>query len=447
MVRKNKKRFVRNVIIIAIIGLIVMMIGLFIVLQTYLGNQDTRTRYIAEEIDETVEPSVELSENLVILVEKINSSHIEGYDIHNRKDFNKNIDNTIKISDAYGNVLPISEIHVGDIVDVDYQSQKDKVMAISKSSETQVWKRISGVIADTEAKKVSFSGTSYAYSDETFICDSHGMPSSIINLDPFDVVSIQVIDDAIWSITVNEESASLSLSNLPTSNGQIEIGNSRLLAFKDVTEPIKLIPGTYKIVIKMKGYVTITKEITVKPGEMYELDLSDAEIAYTIVEPMMSSKIKEYTITIGDKVYMPGEEIKLQQGEYNVTIAAEGYEIWAKDIVLQKDVYKLSVAMVPLPVETEKVPGTDEVTTPANNNQAINASRTITINSDPSGAKVYIDGALKGTTPYTVTLNHGTYGILLEKSEYEVYSTSILIDGSNDQSYFLYQMVPIVKEP
>lgn len=444
--KKNNKQFVRNVIIGSVVGLIVLMIGLFITIQNYLGNQDGQGTYIDEAQNETSMPTVELSENIVILVEKISDNHIMGYDIHNKKTFSKVIDSTVKISDAYGNVLPIAEIKEGDLVEVDYQSNKDKVIAVSKSSDTQNWKKISGITVDTEGKKINIAGISYAYQDELLVLDAQGKESSIKKVGPFDVVSIQAMDDIIWSITIDKASASLNLSELPTSNGQIEIGNTRLLPFKSVTEPIKLIPGDYKIVIKMKGYKTIVEDITVEPGEVYEMSLKDAEIAYTTIQPLLSAKITNYTISVGDKVYKPGEEIKVQQGEYKVSVVAEGYEKWTRNVSLEKDVYKLNIAMIP--IEEEKDEEADSSASPdtsgtaTNNTIALNNSRTITINSDPTGANVYIDGAFKGTTPYTVTLNDGTYGILLEKTDYDVYSTNILLDGSNDQTSFLYQMVP-----
>lgn len=444
-VRKNNKIFVRNLIIASIVGLVALMIGLFIILQIYLGNNRGAAPYSESESSETLEPTVELSENLVVLVEDITEKHIIGFDVHNKQIFNKMINDHVKVSDAYGNVLPIKEIKVGDIIEVDYQSEKDKVIAISKSASMQNWKKISGVTVDTEAKKVNVGGTSYAYMDETLVINADGTKSEMDKLTPFDVVSIQAIDDVIWSITIDQKAASLNLSELPTSNGQIEIDNSRLLPFKSVREPIPLIAGRHKIVVRMKGYIPISQEITVEPGETYQLSLKDAEIAYTTIRPYLPSKVTDYVIAVGDKVYKPGEEIKVQQGEYRITVTAEGYQKWTGGVSLDKDVYQLSVPLVEIKKEKdedEKASVADGSSTTANNEAGLNNSRTITINSEPSGANVYIDGAFKGTTPYSITLKDGTYGILLEKTDYDVYSTNILLDGSNDQSSFLYQLVP-----
>lgn len=436
--RKNNKQFVRNIIITSVIGLIALMIVLFIALQTYLGKQEKQT-YIEKQIEnEVLKTVVELSENRIVLVEKITEDRVVGYDIKNMSPFNKQISDTARFSDAYGNALPVAQIKTGDIVEVDYQSERDTIIAVSKAPEVQSFRRISGVTVDKATKQFNVGGTNYAYTEETMILNEDGSLADIGKVGPFDIVSIQELDGIVWSLTIDEASASLNMVDLPTPNGQIEIDNSRLIQFKDITQPIRIIPGQHKIVIKMEGYTTISESISVSSGEVYEMSLENAEIAYTIVKPYISTKITNYSIKIGDKIYGPGDEIKLQQGDYEIEVTAEGYEKIIKKVSLSKDTYPLGVVLIPIEDGTE-----EELETSTNGistNEALNSSRTIVLNTDPTGAKVYINGAYSGITPYTATLNNGSYNILFEKENYMVYSTNILLDGSNDQSAFLYAL-------
>lgn len=445
-VKKDNRRFVRGVIILSIVGLITMMIIMFIVIQSYMGEHIVSSTYIEPE-EEAIVQTVELSETFMVRVEKIEDNHIMGYDIHNGKIFNKFIGETVKISDAYGNVLPISQIKIGDIIEVDYQSQKDKVVSISKSSSVHSWTKISNVTVNQELKQINIAGTAYKYTEDLLVADSNGSKVDIGNIGAFDVVSIQVVDGEVWSIIVEAAAATLNLIELPTSNGQIEIDNSRLLQFKDVTEPIKLVPGKHKLVIKMKGYVTINEELIVEPGQAYELSLKEAEIDYITVVPYISTNVLDYTIKIGDQVFKPGEEIKLQKGTYRVEITAEGYEKWVKNINM--DVDKESVPLIPTliaiePEEPEVLEGeemTEEIVGNSKPSEAL-GSRTITINTEPIGANVYIDGVLKGVTPYTVTLDNGnTYGILLEQTGYDIYSAQIILDKTNNDTAYLYKLI------
>lgn len=432
--RKNNKQFVRNIIITSVIGLSTLMVVLFVVLQTYLEKHEEQTYIVEAQIEnEVLSTAIELSENKIILVEKITQDKIVGYDIKNKSIFNKLIAKTARVNDAYGNVMPITQIKVGDIVEVDYQNRKDNVVAVGKSVDVQSFKKISGVTVDKTTKQIKMSGTNYTYTDETMILNTDGSASDIGKIGPFDIVSIQELDDIVWSITIDKASASLNMEDLPTQDGQIEIDNSRLIQFKDIAEPIKIIPGEHKIVIKMEGYVTITDQLSLDSGQVYEMSLANAEIAYTTIIPYISAKISDYTIKIDDKIYGPEDEIILQQGTYQVEVIADGYEKWIRQVNLSKDDYKLSVALIP--IEEESL---DENTNSTSNNEALNNSRTIVLNTSPSGAKVYINGAYSGETPYTVTLNNGSYNMLFEKTGYMVYSTTILLDNSNDQTAFLY---------
>lgn len=432
--RKNNKQFVRNIIITSVIGLSILMVVLFVVLQTYIGKHGKQT-YIEDQIEnEVLSTDIELSENRMILIEKITPNRVVGYDIKNKNIFDKSISDTVRVNDAYGNVMPITQIKAGDIVEVDYQNGKDSVVAVGKLVGVQSFKKISGVTVDNTTKQLKIGGTNYTYMDETMILNADGSASDISRIGPFDVVSIQTLDDIVWSVTIDEASASLNMVDLPTQNGQIEIDNSRLIQFKDITEPIKIIPGEHKIVIKMEGYVTISDKLSMTSGQVYEMSLKDAEIAYTTINPHISAKITDYTIKIGDKTYGPVDEIILQQGTYQVEVIADGYEKWVRQVnLLSKDVYPLNVALIPIEEENP-----EENTNSTSTNEALNNSRTIVLNTDPSGAKVYINGAYSGVTPYTVTLNNGSYNILFEKTGYMVYSTTILLDSSNDQSAFLY---------
>ena len=435
--------------ILLVAGLILLMIVLFIALQSYLSKDSkTSTPVITQEKNEG--QTVELSEAFVVLIEKITDNHIMGYDIHNDKQFNKVIDQTVKVSDAYGNVLPLNQISTGDIVEINYQEEKDRIVSMKKSSLAHSWTRISGVTVDTETKQINIAGKNYCYTDEIIVSDSYGFKSNISNISAYDIVSIQAVEDTVWSIRIEEASASLNLSELPTSNGQIEIGNSRLIMFKDITEPIKLIPGKHKIVIKMQGYVPITTELVAEANEVYDIVLQDAEVAYTVIKPMISSSnpdysIEDYTIKVGEKSYKPGEEIKVQQDDtYRIEISADNHKKWVTTVYLTQPTLTLKAQLTAIEEEDEasKIDTpSDEASSQTNNSSnTTNDNRVITINSDPTGANVYINNVKKGVTPYAVELTSGTYSILIEKTGYETYSAEIVLDANNNQESYLYQL-------
>lgn len=353
--RKNNKKCVRNIIIVSVISLTTLMIVLFILLENYLGKQQKSTYIEAQIQSRQIDDSILLSESKTILVDQLGESQIRGYDIKDNQLFNKKIIEEAKVTDAYGKVFPITEIKRGEIVEVSYRGDEDCVISISKSTHAESWKRITGVIVDEASSQIKIGSTSYTYTEETLILDAKGEETEIANLGPFDVASIQCVDQNVWSVIIEEASASIYMIDLPTQDGEIEIDNSRLLQFQDVTEPIKVIPGEHKLIIKMDGYVTISETVNLSPGEAYELSLQDAEIAYATVKPYIGGNVEDYTIKLGSYVYEPDDEIRLPQGEYEVEITAEGYEKWASKVKLKNEFCTLGARLTATNEELEEI--------------------------------------------------------------------------------------------
>jgi len=58
----------------------------------------------------------------------------------------------------------------------------------------------------------------------------------------------------------------------------------------------------------------------------------------------------------------------------------------------------------------------------------------ININTEPPGAKVFIDGEYKGQTPAEISLTTGTYQLFLEHQLYEPYKDSVMIEKGQNKS-------------
>lgn len=428
--RKNSRRFVRNVIIISVISMIALMILLFMAVQSLMKEKEVIT-YLEPTTQNTIDTKVELSETLLIVVHHISAKSVEGYDIKSEALVSQRFTETTRISDAYGNIIPVTEIKPGDILEVECGKESKQVLSASRSKEVESWKKISGITINQERKEVSVGGTNYGYNEHTMIIDSNGEEQAIDNIGPYDIVTVTVYDHMVRSIIINESSASIKVENLPTSTGTIEIDYSRLIDFRDITQPIKVIPGKHKLVIKMQGYKTITKEFELASGEVYELSLEGAEKAYTLVDVNLYNEVSDYEIIIGDKTYKPGEEIKLVQGTYKVRLLAEGYEEWERNVLLSEERYTMHISLKPIEEEEEET--LEEETT------EIEESQTVSLNTDPEGANVYIDGILKGQTPYTCKLLKGSHAILFDKDGYEMYAVNIEVDNETENSY-LYRL-------
>ena len=66
----------------------------------------------------------------------------------------------------------------------------------------------------------------------------------------------------------------------------------------------------------------------------------------------------------------------------------------------------------------------------------------LNVNSNPSGADVYIDNQYKGTSPVTINLNPGTYTLKLQKAGYETYNEQFNLSTTLTKNISL---IPIAK--
>lgn len=422
-------------IIVSVVGLITLMIVMFMVIRIYTKDQ-AKGSYVQTEVPVKENGvKVEYSATLLVLVEKITEDEIAGFDIENKIRINRKITEGTKISDMYGSPMPASQIKAGDIMEMVYQKDKDKVISISKTSKVKTWKKISGVIVDESNNQITIGGTAYDYVKDTMVFQEDQNKTDMAFVTPFDIISIQSVNDIIWSITINEVAGSIAVTDLPTKKGTLEIDRTRSFKLDELKGSISVIPGKHNILLQMEGYEIFKRDIVIESGENYELSLKDIKEAYTAINPLVSSGVTEYTIKIGDKTYHKGEEIKVQQGTYEVQAEAEGYELWTKEIVCDKETYNLYIAFTQKPIPSQS-PSPNEET-----NEVLNNTQTITLSTNPAGAKAYVNGVYKGETPCTVTLINGSYDILFEKTGYSAYSTTILLDGSNQQTGYLYDLI------
>jgi serine/threonine protein kinase/WD40 repeat protein len=160
--------------------------------------------------------------------------------------------------------------------------------------------------------------------------------------------------------------------------------------------------GTYQVSIRKEDYQEIKEVVAISPGKLTtlnrELKLLPAILTIT-------------TTPSGANVYLNGNPIgitpiqnkEVEPGTYTLKIEKSGYQIIQEIITLSPGKSTtINKELIPLPVS-------------------------VTINSNPTGAIVYVNGEQKGMTPLTLSLLPGTYSIKLIKNGYQEYNTQITV--------------------
>ena len=419
--------------------------AMFMVMGTFLddtyGTEVAATSEPQKEEQEDLE-DVEYSEMITILVKNISPSSIVGFDIKNRKDLTYKITQGTKVDDGHDNSLLVSQIKKGDIVNIVYQQDKEKVVSISKSNEGRTIKRMSGATVDTQNNKISINGSSYTYTNDTLVLTDTEELVPINAITPFDIVTMNCLDGELISVIREEEGSKLRIEGVPNTEGTFELDRSRMFRLDEIGEYIGVTPGEHRIIFDMEGYKPISEVINVGKGEVYTVSLKDAQVVYSTIIPKINIDLPEYEIKIDNKIYKKDEKIEVQQGVYTVSIKAEGYKEVVKTVSTSGyEEYELYINVEseaqPTPPSQTPIPEEDVIV----DEQPLKEEQEVNLNTNPVGAKVYINGSYKGQTPCTITLKNGSYGVIFEKDGYAPYSTNIMLDGSSDKPGYLYDMI------
>ncbi len=173
---------------------------------------------------------------------------------------------------------------------------------------------------------------------------------------------------------------------------------------------ISLQQGTYSLRVERDGYRTHEERFTI-----------DRDISRRVnLTPVIPTHQLSLTSTpSGASVYIDGSykgrtplNISLQQGTYSLRVERDDYRTHEERFTLDRNISK-SVNLVP-----------------------VTRRYSLTVRSSPSRAEVYIDGSYSGRTPLEITLNEGTYDVMLSLSGYEDYqervrlTTDRIVDAS-----------------
>lgn len=451
----KNKGFVIAMITTSFVVLVVLMVMMFLGVKYYLGQGNKVTTKQEDIKQEQKVEDVKYSSTSLILINELTDEELRGFDIDNTRSVVRNIKRTTKISDAYGKTIPLSSIQKGDIVEVVYEEDAKRTESISKTQRAWTKKEVNGLKVDDTNKQAKLFGVTYTYDERLLVLGQDDEVIKVTDISEYDIVTVQGLEDKIYSIKVEKAAGRIHIVDIPSADGRVEIDINTMIPLKDISEPIEVIAGKHKVGVSIKGYESFVQEVEVEPGKTLEVSLDNTKRIYSNVNVVLTnSDVANYTVKVGDTTYNKGDKISVPQGRYDVIINAIGYHPWTKTMTFVKGNNTIKATLKSEEKEEETTSTTTgntatgstttgNTTAEENNNQeAVGDTKTINIATDPSGATVYINGVNKGTTPYKATLPVGSYSILFEKEGYEIYNTSIILDGSDDQTSFLYVLTP-----
>lgn len=326
------------------------------------------------------------------------------YDIKQNKQKTILLTKDSKIYNEANKEMASNPIESGDLVMVTLDDREKTALALSYHGIAQ--KEISGLQADVKTKKLVGEKMSYPYTDHTLFRyqEEQITPKQLESCDKLRLFFIQ---DTVWAVDVVSFHGYLTLEHTENvQNGSITLDHTEPIALKDI-EPIALSEGTHNITISGDNIESRTDSFLVEGGEEVVYDLSKAQAKMGVL--IINTNVEDYKLYINGKLTPSNQPAVLPLGNYDVVILKNGYLQWEKTITLNADTITITAEL-----EEDIQYGT------------------LSVDSNPVGAHVMVDGVEKGVTPLQVQLPTGSHEVDIFLDGFSTYRQQIMIAKDTD---------------
>lgn len=346
-----------------------------------------------------------------------------------------------RLEDRYGSSLSIAQIKAGDLVQVTFLKNKKRLNTLSLcSGEAWTYEKVTEYAVNRNTRVLTLGTDSYKIGDDTLIF-SQGKPIDWMDLNDVDVLTVNGVDQHVYSIVVEKGHGYLRLENdTYFVGGWIEVGESLI---SPITQDMLLtVPeGDYQVLLTNNGNRGM-KNISIKRGEELDLDIGDIEIEETKVGRVV------FSVTPSNaSVYVDGElvdvaaPLELEYGIHQMIAGAEGYDTMTRYINVGEELANLDVRLE----KTSTVSGnsssnnSDTNTTTSGTGSVISSTdqgQYHVMITAPEKVELYVDGNYIGITPISFKKVAGSHVITLRKDGYVTRSYTIQVDEEQkDISY------------
>lgn len=354
------------------------------------------------------------------------------------------------VRDKYGDILSISQVELGSIVDVVYDANRDKLLSLHMSEDANIRKMdgVSGAEINNLERTVRVDGTTYRMNDNI----SAFSDNTEIGLDEIcseDQLTVWLCNDVVCSLFVELGHGYVRLADYASYiGGMVEIGYDVIVP---VTEDMLLTvrEGEYTLRIA-KGNDVGTKAVKVLKNQ--EIDVSLADIA---IEPKQMGSVLFQVTPSNAAVYIDRKRVNTEgavdiaYGKHRINIIAEGYQSYSASFNVNY-AYKIKeYTLIPEGETTEDKASSGTTQTKNNTNTTTEKNTSTEAGSDqnktteestsedsdvkdvsaatgtktsnkvtisaPIGASVYFDGEYLGIAPIAFTKVTGSHIITFSK--------------------------------
>lgn len=356
------------------------------------------------------------------------------------------------VRDKYNQVISMSQINLGEIVEAYYENKTNKLDRLLISANAWENRKVSNLIINRNNSSMKIGSETFRYNNLVIVSGDELI--ELIELSDKDELIVKGYNGYIHSIIVSKGHGYISLEHEDYFiDGIVSVGNDIALPIKEDMLIIAT-EGTYNLQVTKNG-IGGTKKVVVKRDEETIVDIGDLK-GEAVLIGSLSFEIEptDASLNINGKIYDYRELVELPFGVYKMMVKAEGYISFIGDLVVNETFSKRSIHLAK--EESQKTGIDSEVSQEGVGQEPEESSATqengvqitevepmtmpdlpnllskIKIE-EPRGAEVYFNGVYKGIVPVSFSKEKGTHNIILKKAGYETKTYTVEIpEGSDD---------------
>lgn len=370
-----------------------------------------------DEVYEETTPVVEEEGVEVLAVIKMkdkSSKKLNLLDIKENKTYTVEVTGVTDMKSKSGTVMTFDEFKVGDLVDAIFEDRTDELKSLKINKESWEKKGIRGAEIDVLNKEIKLGTNVYKY-ENTIISVMNDKSYDISEINGMDTINIRGYKDNVLFVELAKGHGKIKIINADKiENGLVEINNDTITVLeKENTFLVQ--EGSNRVVVRGDNVENILREVEVEHGETVIIDLIN-EVAEKIGMLTIKANVTDYSVYIDDKVQYETGGIMLDFGTHRIRIEKENYETYEANVEIT-DINKEIIVELKKVVKTHK----------------------ITINTDPEGARVYVNNGFVGIAPVSPHLEEGVNQISVEMDGYDGKQLQIMVTESMS---YLVKLIP-----
>lgn len=322
------------------------------------------------------------------------------------------------VEDKYGSPMTMAQLMPGDIADIAYNSELERVGRISLTADAWNQEDIKKYTLNIKSRNVAIGEEVYSLS-ENAKAYSDGQAIMLEEILRDDILTFHGRGNTVLSITVDKGHGYLNLTNEENFlGGWIEVGQTLISQIQP--EMFITVPeGTYAVRMTVSDVEEI-RLVTIERNKETILDLGDVEFPKPVngrvifqIEP------EDARVYVDDKEVNTELIVKLPFGLHRVTAQASGYDTLSEYFEVEGETTTVKMSLS----ESSSVSEND-----ITGFQKETAQITIDV---PQDVEVYQDNLYKGIAPVTYDKTAGTHTITLRKIGYITKSYEIQVPDDN----------------